>query len=117
MAKQQLCSLLIRTSVPLCLKLYLYDTHGEGFHSPSYCILFWGILHASNRSLELGGVRISWHRNHNFHIVGSGATLELRLGLYHVFHSAVSMALDHRLDPDEWLHLKINMFHFRHTSA
>lgn len=90
-------------------------------------------LHTAHGGLELGRVSIGRDRNVNLHIVGGGTSLKLRLSLKkprtsvferqcfwarietivrclsshfdHVLDSAVWMFLNHRLDPDQRLHL------------
>lgn len=67
----------------------------EGLDGPGDGVLLRGILDAADCGLELGRVCVGRHGDHHLYVVGSGAPLELRLGLDHVFHSAVHVALYH----------------------
>ena len=58
---------------------------------------------------EARGVRISRYGHDDLHVVGSGALLELALGFDEELHPAVGVALDARLDPNQWLHLQDNI--------
>lgn len=49
-------------------------------------------------------VDVSRDGDDDLHVVGDGARLELRLGLYHVFYAAVAVRFHHRLHPYQGFH-------------
>ena len=54
----------------------------------------------AQRGLKLGREGVARDRDDNLHVVGCGASLELRLGLHHNLYPRVGMLLYHRLHPD-----------------
>uniref|UniRef100_A0A0E9XMI6 Uncharacterized protein n=1 Tax=Anguilla anguilla TaxID=7936 RepID=A0A0E9XMI6_ANGAN len=77
----------------------------EGFDGPDDLAVLRYPLHAAHRGLELGRVGVGGDRNVDLHVVGRRPPFELALGLDHILDSAMRVLLDHRLDPDQWLHM------------
>lgn len=96
-------------SYKLSLQSFLNKSisYRERLDGPDNTILLWGVLYWSHRGLELWRVSIIRDWNYDLHIVGCWPPLKLGFGLNHVLHSAVCVPFNHRLYPDQRLHLRV----------
>ena len=79
----------------------------KGLDRPHDAVLLGHVLAVACRGLELGAVGVGRHRNDDLDVVGRAPLLELTLRLDHVLDARVRVALDHRLDPEERLDLRV----------
>ena len=86
----------------------VFCTYREGLDGPDCSVLVSCVLAAAVGRLELGRVGVGRHGNDDLDVVGGRTPLELTLRFDHVLDATVRVSLDHRLHPDERLHLNMH---------
>mmetsp|Transcript_19785 Transcript_19785/g.45576 ORF Transcript_19785/g.45576 Transcript_19785/m.45576 type:complete len:209 (-) Transcript_19785:911-1537(-) len=79
----------------------------ELLYAPDDGVALRRVLDRAYRRLERWRIGVRRHGHDNLDVVGRGALLKLRLGLYHVLNAAMRVRFYDSFDPDEGLHLRV----------